>query len=96
VYLADPMAALGAMHEAQKMGLQVPADVSIVGFDDSELRHLVLPTMTAVFQNVWEMGREAFEVLHELISRPGKTAAIRRMLPTMLEIHGSSGPPPSL
>jgi DNA-binding LacI/PurR family transcriptional regulator len=95
VYLADPMAALGAMHEAQKMGLNVPNDVSIVGFDDSELRHMVQPVMTAIFQNAKEIGREAFEVLHELINRPGRSGAIRRVLPTLLEIHGSTGAPPA-
>jgi len=94
VYLADPMSAVGAMHEAQKMGLKVPEDLSVVGFDDGDLRHLLLPVMTSVVQDAKEMGREAFEVLHELINRPNaKAAAVRRVLPTVLEIHGSTGAP---
>lgn len=93
VYLADPMSAVGAMHEARKMGLRVPEDVSIVGFDDGELRHLVQPVMTAVYQDAKQMGREAFEALHELIGRSGKVTAVRRVLPTILEINESTGAP---
>jgi DNA-binding LacI/PurR family transcriptional regulator len=90
VYLVDPMAAVGAMHELMDMGLKVPAEVSLVGFDDGELRHLMQPTMTAVCQDAAELGREAFEMLHNIITATGKPPILRRTLPTILEIHGST------
>ena len=90
IYLADPMAGVGAMHELIDMGLKVPADISLVGFDDSELRHLMHPTMTAVCQDAVELGREAFQMLHSIIDSSGKPAVHRRILPTVLEIHGST------
>jgi DNA-binding LacI/PurR family transcriptional regulator len=94
VYMVDPMAAVGAMHELLYMGLKVPGDVSLIGFDDGELRHLMQPTMTAVCQDATEIGREAFEVLHSLIGASGRPQVHRRILPTVLEIHGSTAAAP--
>ena len=96
VYVADPMAAIGAIYEAIKMGFDVPGDLSVVGFDDAELRFLIRPTMTAVCQDAAEIGREAFAMLHDLIVSPKRLAARRRVLPTTLQIHGSTGPPRKL
>jgi DNA-binding LacI/PurR family transcriptional regulator len=90
IYLVDPMAAVGALHELLDMGIKVPADVSLIGFDDGELRHLMQPTMTAVCQDAVELGRKAFEMLHDIITAAGKPPMLRRTLPTVLEIHGST------
>jgi DNA-binding LacI/PurR family transcriptional regulator len=94
IYLVDPMAAVGAMHELIAMGLKVPGDVSVVGFDDSELRHLMEPKMTAVCQDAAEVGREAFEMLHSIINSPVEPAVEQRILPTLLEIYGSTAAAP--
>jgi DNA-binding LacI/PurR family transcriptional regulator len=93
IYLVDPMAAVGAMHELMDMGIKVPAELSLIGFDDGELRHLMQPTMTAVCQDATEIGREAFEILHSSIDSSGKFEAVRRTLPTFLEIHGTTAEP---
>jgi DNA-binding LacI/PurR family transcriptional regulator len=93
IYLADPMAALGAMHELVAMGLKVPKDVSVVGFDDSEMRHLMEPKMTAVCQDAAEVGREAFQMLHGIINSSQEPPVEQRILPTVLEIYGSTAAP---
>jgi LacI family transcriptional regulator, repressor for deo operon, udp, cdd, tsx, nupC, and nupG len=90
VYITDPMAAVGAMYEAHKMGLGVPEDLSIIGFDDTELRHTSLPTMTAVCQDAAGLGREAFRVLSELIK--DKRAPEHKPPAAWLEVHDSTGP----
>ncbi len=90
IYITDPMAAVGAMYEAQKMGLSIPEDMSIIGFDDAELRHTVLPTMTSVCQDATGLGREAFKALSELI----KDKSPKENIPpaAWLEVHESTGP----
>jgi DNA-binding LacI/PurR family transcriptional regulator len=90
IYITDPMTAVGAMYEAQKMGLHIPDDISIVGFDDGELRHTVLPTMTAVCQDASGLGREAYRVLSELIK--SKRPMESNPPAAWLEVHESTGP----
>jgi len=95
MFFADPLPAIGAMMEAQNVGWNIPRDLSIVGFDDAELRFMVHPTMTAICQDARELGRVAFEALDLLFSQKGRelqNSAVRRTLPTQLECHGSTGP----
>jgi DNA-binding LacI/PurR family transcriptional regulator len=90
IYITDPMTAIGAMNQAQKMGLCIPNDISILGFDDTELRHLAVPTMTAVCQDARGLGREACRVLSELIK--AKRPLENKPPAAWLEVHESTGP----
>lgn len=95
LFFADPLPAIGAMMEAQNIGWHIPRDISIIGFDDAELRFMVNPTMTAICQDARELGRMAFESLTLLFSQKGRelqNSSVRRTLPTQLECHGSTGP----
>jgi LacI family transcriptional regulator len=65
VFIADPLTACGAINEARKLGLRIPEEMSILGFDDSDSRYSVEPTMTAICQNSRDLGRLAFEMLLE-------------------------------
>ena len=63
VYAAsDPMAA-GAMRVVREAGRRVPADVAVVGFDDSATARHASPQLTSVHQPVGEMGREMSRLL---------------------------------
>ena len=62
VCASDPMA-LGAIRAARRLGLRVPADLSIVGFDDSALMTSIDPPLTTVRQPIESMGRTAIELL---------------------------------
>jgi DNA-binding LacI/PurR family transcriptional regulator len=93
IYFADPMTAVGALNEARKIGIKVPEELSIIGFDDSDLRFMVYPTLTTVCQDAIAIGREAFDALHTILDAPGGAAPIRRVLSTWLEVHGSTAGP---
>ncbi len=90
IYITDPMAAIGALYEAQKMGLKIPDDMSIIGFDDAELRHTVLPTMTSVCQDATGLGREAYRVLAEVMR--AKCPSENNAPAAWLEVHETTGP----
>jgi LacI family transcriptional regulator len=64
----DEMAA-GALAAAQRLTLDVPKDLSIVGFDDTPLASKVWPTLTTIRQPVAELSRLALEMLVEGIRR---------------------------
>lgn len=63
VFVADPLTACGAINEARKLDLLIPKEMSILGFDDSDTRFSVEPTMTAICQDSRELGRLAYELL---------------------------------
>ncbi|MGF1634179.1 MAG: LacI family DNA-binding transcriptional regulator [Phycisphaerae bacterium] len=93
IYLADPLAAVGLLNEVQSLGHSVPGELSVVGFDDGDLRHITFPSLSAVVQNATEIGKEAFEVLQLLLDGTGPLRSVRRVLPTLFEVHKSSGMP---
>ncbi|HEX4984192.1 MAG TPA: substrate-binding domain-containing protein, partial [Ilumatobacteraceae bacterium] len=92
---SDAIAA-GAVRAADSVGLQVPGDVSIVGFDDSLLAVRIRPALTTVRQDVEAKGRIATSVLITQIEnvRAGivTTPAEHVVLPTELVIRDSTAP----
>jgi len=63
VFAASDEMAVGALNSAHRHGKRVPDDLSIVGFDDTQLAEMVPPGLTAVRQPVRELGRRAVEYL---------------------------------
>jgi LacI family transcriptional regulator len=63
IFASNDDMALGVLAAAQRLGLQVPQDLSIVGFDDSPAASLVWPALTTVRQPVGAMAAAAVEML---------------------------------
>jgi LacI family transcriptional regulator len=63
VICANDLIAVGVMHELAAYGLKVPADVAVVGMDDSELAEQSFPPLTSVNLGSAERGRRAAELL---------------------------------
>lgn len=96
IYITDPATSAGAFKEARAIGLQIPRDLSVIGFDDGDLRFDVHPEMSAVCQDTGAMGRAALAALHDVISSgDDKRPPVRRALRAWLEIHASTAPPPA-
>ena len=84
--------AIGAMRALRDLGLDVPRDVSVVGFDDIDLAAHVEPALTTVHQPIDQKGEEAVRILVGVIERPGSTRIEHRRLETWLVIRESTGP----
>ncbi|MTE18767.1 LacI family DNA-binding transcriptional regulator [Streptomyces sp. TRM43335] len=67
VACASDMMALGAIRAARRLGLSVPGDISVVGFDDSPLIAFTDPPLTTIRQPVTAMGQAAVRALLEEI-----------------------------
>ncbi len=92
IYLADPLLAVGAINKAHQMGVAIPDQMSIIGFDDAEVRYAVYPTMTAVCQNTSYIGFEAASRL-TLMLASGERAGFQKTIPSFFEVHQSTGAP---
>ena len=90
--MSDAMA-IGAMSAARDLGVLVPRDLSIVGFDDIDVAAHVEPPLTTVHQPIREKGAAAARLLLAVIERRDPSHEQRR-LPTRLVVRGSTGPPP--
>lgn len=60
--------AVGAMTLAREAGLSIPEDLSVVGFDDSDIARIVMPRLTTVRQPVFDMGRTATDGLLAMLA----------------------------
>ncbi len=88
--------ALGVLRAARELGLHVPADVSVVGFDDSPASRDSDPPLTTVRQDVTEKGRLAAMALTEAMegTRTGRPSRIRHLvLPVELVVRSSTARP---
>jgi LacI family transcriptional regulator len=68
VFCANDLMAIGAMDVVHELGLRVPEDVALVGFDDVDAATLVSPTLTTVTNPAYEAGRDAGRLLVERMS----------------------------
>ena len=82
--------ALGVVEAAGELGLSVPGDLSVVGFDD--VPEAATAGLTSVHQDHAEKGRLAGEMLVARLR--GEEALERTLLPARLVVRGSTGPPP--
>ena len=84
--------AIGAVQAARARGLQLPDDLSIVGFDDVEHATIVSPALTTIRQPLAEMGRMAVSMLLRLLARQ-RFETLHVELGTRLVVRDSTAPP---
>lgn len=86
----------GVVRSAQDLGLRVPEDLSVVGFDDSPLARRMRPALTTVHQDLTAKGKAAAAALTSAIahSRNGTKGRARHLvLPATLVVRDSTAPP---
>ncbi len=98
VFASNDDMALGVLAAAQRLGLNVPADLSIAGFDDSSAASLVWPPLTTVRQPMAQMARVAVEML--IAATPGSAdgaepASAHQVLAHQLVVRDSTSALPS-
>lgn len=96
VFIADPLVAVGAINEAHRMGVKIPDELSIIGVDDTDIRSLIYPKMTAVCQDSRKLGQLALESVVSRVSLDGKKHEPPRSHPAWLEINETTAPPPEV
>lgn len=92
VSAANDLLALGALQRLVELGIEVPTEVSVAGFDDIQTAAMATPGLSTVRLPLHEIGRRAFLYAEELLAG-GEPE--REVLPTELVLRGSTAEPPA-
>jgi LacI family transcriptional regulator len=94
VFAANDLIAFGALDAARRVGIRVPAELSIVGFDDIDMAGWEGFNLTTIRQPLAEMGRSAAKLLIERMASDGETPPRRRVFPVGLIRRETLAPAP--
>ena len=72
IFAGNNLITLGALETIHSMGLRIPQDIAIIGFDDMVWSNSLNPPISAVRQPAWEIGKRAGELLIQRIEEPGR------------------------
>lgn len=90
---ANDLSCVGAMSAAAELGVAVPGELSLVGFDNSHLAKLRALWLTSIDVSAQDTGRQAAQLLLSRIDRPKAPRRTKLITPTLV-VRGSSGPVP--
>jgi LacI family transcriptional regulator len=94
VFAANDLSAIAVLRTAHELGLRVPEDLSLVGFDDIPEASREQPALTTVRQPMHRLGIVATTMLFTLLEG-GVIDRPEVQLPTKLVVRGTTGPPPA-
>jgi LacI family transcriptional regulator len=92
IFASSDVAAFGVLGAARDAGLQVPRDLSVLGFDDIEEASYRGAALSTIRQPLREMGRVAVQRLMSLLADPSQPA-IRTVMETELVVRQTTAPP---
>ena len=96
LYVADPGTCLGLITEARKLGVSVPEQLSIVGFDDAETRFFTSPALTAGCQDAQRLGSKAMRrLVGAMFADDAEVNVEDDKLLAWFEVNESTGPVPT-
>ncbi len=95
IFAMNDLMALQVLKAAGRLGLHIPHDLSLVGFDDHDIAAYLETPLTTVAQNTYSLGRRAAEILIQRVE--GYSGPSRKeILPTHLRVRESTAPPSNL
>ncbi|RDW16379.1 catabolite control protein A [Oceanobacillus arenosus] len=89
IFVAADEMALGIIHGVQDMGLNVPEDVQVFGFDNTRLATMVRPTLSTVVQPMYDIGAVAMRLLTKYMNKEEVTEK-NITLPHRIEVRDST------
>ncbi len=90
IFATTDLRAIEAIKSIQDLGLKVPEDISVAGFDDIEISSFMNPTITTVSQPLYEIGATAVERLIKIIDSPDEQEVSISTIKSKLIIRNST------
>jgi LacI family transcriptional regulator len=91
VFIGNDQMALGAIRALREVGICVPLDISIVGFDDVPEAAYFDPPLTTIRQDFQALGQQSVEYLLALITKPSTPLHQRVLYPNLI-VRSSTAP----
>lgn len=85
----DDTALIGGLNVIRSMGLRIPEDISVAGYDGTQYSQMIYPRITTIQQDTNQIGQEAAKRLIRIIEKP-KTALMERVVVEGILIKGQS------
>ena len=96
ILCSNDMTAIGVMRETYDLDIRIPADLSLIGFDDIRLAQFMTPPLTTVQMSQTELAKLAFQALLREMEEPSETQRAKEYkLNTSLILRRSTGLAPS-
>ncbi len=95
IFASNDIMAAGALKAATRLGLTVPDQLSVAGFDGSVIARMVSPALTTVHRPLRAMARDATALLIDMVEDPGLLWTSDLSAEMTLEIRDSTAPPPA-
>jgi LacI family transcriptional regulator len=94
ILASNDLMAIGAMKAALEMGMRIPHDISVAGWDDIEFCRFVHPSLTSIRQPIEQISSEVLGLLRRVINGENVTENSIHAVDPVLTVRQSTGPAP--
>lgn len=85
IFVSNDMMAMGAINAANELGIKIPEQLSIIGYDDIHIAKFMSPSLTTVHQPKYRLGQAAVETLLRKLDDKSDEAQVVQLEPTLVE-----------
>ncbi|ELA6598451.1 substrate-binding domain-containing protein [Vibrio alginolyticus] len=84
IFVSNDMMAMGVINAANELGIKVPDDLSIIGYDDIHIATFMSPSLTTIHQPKYRLGQAAVETLVRGLDDKSNDAQVVQLEPTLV------------
>ncbi|HHF0535583.1 MULTISPECIES: substrate-binding domain-containing protein [Vibrio] len=84
IFVSNDMMAMGVINAANELGIKVPDDLSIIGYDDIHIAKFMSPSLTTIHQPKYRLGQAAVETLVRRLDDKSNDAQVVQLEPTLV------------
>ncbi|MCK6264528.1 substrate-binding domain-containing protein [Vibrio sp. ZSDE26] len=84
IFACNDMMAMGAINAANESGVNIPQDVSIIGYDDIHISKFMTPSLTTIHQPKYRLGKAAVDTLLQKLEEKSSEAIVVQLEPTLV------------
>lgn len=85
IFVSNDMMAMGVINAANELGIQIPEQLSIIGYDDIHIAKFMSPSLTTIHQPKYRLGQAAVETLICKLDEKSDEAQVVQLEPTLVE-----------